>query len=236
MNTDGGQYWCDSPYSSSARCPAGAFRPPAARSIRGGRPASQQDAILTRIRPPSFPKRDFDITKYGAKGDGKTDCTKAIRQAIAACTKAGGGRVVVPRGRFLTGAVHLEDNVNLYIGEGATLAFSQDPAQYLPLVFTRFEGTECMNYSPFIYAFEKTNIGITGPGTLDGQADCGHWWNWVGTRRVRRWSGQAQRECRGPQAGDRHGRQGRAGERPRLRARTLSAPQFHSALPLHQRD
>lgn len=146
----------------------------------GADPQAQQKAVLGRIQAPVFPKRDFNITKFGAKGDGKTDCTQAIRQAIAACTKAGGGRVLVPRGRFLTGAVHLDNNVNLYIDDGATLAFSQNPAQYLPVVYTRFEGTECMNYSPFIYAFEKTNIGLTGPGTVDGQADCGHWWNWVG--------------------------------------------------------
>jgi len=143
-------------------------------------PQQQQDAILARIKAPTFPKRDFEVTRYGAKGDGKTNCTQAIRQAIAACTKAGGGRVVVPAGRFLTGAVHLDNNVNLYISEGATLAFSQDPKDYLPLVYTRFEGTECMNYSPFIYAWEKTNIGVSGPGTLDGQADCDHWWNFVG--------------------------------------------------------
>jgi polygalacturonase len=140
----------------------------------------QQDAILARIKAPVFAAKDFDITRFGAKGDGKTDCTQAIHQAISACTKAGGGRVVVPAGRFLTGAIHLESNVNLHVGEGATLAFSQDPKSFLPVVYTRFEGTECMNYSPFLYAFEKNNIGITGPGTLDGQADCGHWWNWVG--------------------------------------------------------
>jgi len=159
---------------------------PASRLLRAqpaGQPADpqqQQDAILSRIKAPDFPKRDFDITRYGAKGDGKMNCTSAIHQAISTCTKAGGGRVIVPAGRFVTGAVHLENNVNLYLSEGATLAFSQDPAHFLPVVLTRFEGTECMNYSPFIYAFEKSNIGLTGPGTLDGQADCGHWWNWVG--------------------------------------------------------
>ena len=137
-------------------------------------------AFLARITPPSFPNRDFDVTRYGAKGDGNTKCTEAIHKAIAACAKAGGGRVVIPAGRFVTGAIHLESNVNLYVGEGATLAFSQDLKDFLPVVFTRFEGTECMNYSPFLYAFEKTNIGITGPGTLDGQADCNHWWNFVG--------------------------------------------------------
>jgi polygalacturonase len=157
---------------------------PAVRLVRGQTTGNdvqkQQDAILARIQAPVFPKRDFDVTRFGAKGDGKTDCTDAIRKAIEACTKAGGGRVVIPAGRFVTGAIHLDNNVNLYVGEGATLAFSQDPKKYLPVVYTRFEGTECMNYSPFIYAWEKTNIGITGPGTLDGQADCGHWWNWVG--------------------------------------------------------
>ena len=147
---------------------------------RANGPQAQQEAILARIQPPVFPQRDFDIARYGATGDGKTLSTDAIHRAIAACAKSGGGRVVIPSGRFLTGAIHLESNVNLYVGAGATLAFSQDPKDYLPVVFTRFEGTECMNYSPFIYAFEKTNIGISGPGTLDGQADCSHWWNWVG--------------------------------------------------------
>ncbi len=108
-------------------------------------------AILARIRPPRFPARDFNITNYGAVGGGP-DCTEAIRKAIAACHAAGGGRVVVPRGVFLTGAIHLKSNVNLHIAEGATLKFSADPAKYLPVVYTRFEGTECMNYSPLIYA------------------------------------------------------------------------------------
>jgi polygalacturonase len=149
----------------------------------GAGPEEQQKAILTRIKPPVFPNRDFDIARFGAKGDGKTDSTQAIRRAIQAAVTAGGGRLVVPAGRFLTGALHLESNVHLYLSEGATLAFIQDPSRFLPVVYTRFEGTECMNYSPFIYAFEKTNIGITGPGTLDGQADCNHWWNWVGRAR-----------------------------------------------------
>jgi len=140
--------------------------------------AGEQAAILSRIKAPVFPGRDFDITRYGAAGDGQKDCTEAIRKAIAACTAAGGGHVVVPRGVFVTGAVHLDNNVNLHVDEGATLRFSRDPLQYMPVVFTRWEGTECMNFSPFIYAFEKTNIGLSGGGTLDGQADCEHWWPW----------------------------------------------------------
>src|SRR5262249_51140389 len=62
--------------------------------------------------------------------------------------------------------------------EGAVVAFTRDPNAYLPRVFTRWEGTELMSYSPFIYAFEETDVAITGAGTLDGQADADHWWNW----------------------------------------------------------
>jgi len=140
--------------------------------------ASEQAAILARIKAPSFANRDFEITRYGAAGDGEKDCTDAIRKAIAACTAAGGGRVVVPSGVFLTGAVHLDNNVNLHVAEGATLRFSRDPQHYMPVVYTRWEGTECMSFSPFIYAFGKTNIGLSGTGNLDGQADAEHWWQW----------------------------------------------------------
>ena len=64
----------------------------------------------------------------------------------------------------------------MHLEEGAVLKFSTDPKQYLPVVLTRFEGTECMNYSPFLYAFEQNNIAVTGTGVLDGQADSEHWW------------------------------------------------------------
>jgi len=127
----------------------------------GSQMLSAQDAILSRIKPPAFPKRDFNITKYGAASGGEKDCTEAIRKAITACSAAGGGRVVVPAGIFLTGPVHLENKVELHVAEEATLRFSRDPKHYLPVMLTRWEGTECMNSAPFIYAFEKTNIAIT---------------------------------------------------------------------------
>src|SRR5215471_16246507 len=108
--------------------------------------------ILRRIVPPRFPMRHFEITEFGAVGDGRADCTSAIRRAIAACRAAGGGQVVVPDGRFLTGAITLASGTELHLTPNATLAFSQDARHYVPVVHTRWEGTELMNYSPFIYA------------------------------------------------------------------------------------
>jgi polygalacturonase len=148
--------------------------------------------ILQRIQPPKFPNRDFDVSRYGAKPDGKTDCTGAFRQAIEEASRAGGGRVVVAEGVCLTGAIHLKSNVNLVVRKGATIRFDTDPKLY-PIVLTRFEGLECMNYSPFIYALDQENIAVTGGGTLDGQANAGHWWPWA---RKRGPDGENQRKAR----------------------------------------
>src|SRR5262245_23829459 len=136
------------------------------------------DTIVRRISLPTFPPRTFDITRYGATTS--ADATGAFRAAIDACANAGGGRVVVPKGRYETGAIHLRSNVNLHLDDGATIAFSRDPRAYLPTVLTRYEGVELMNYSPFIYALDQHDVAVTGAGTLDGQADESHWWNWRG--------------------------------------------------------
>ena len=140
----------------------------------------QAAAIVARIKAPTFPDREFAITRYGAKADAGGDATTAIRSAIDACVRAGGGRVRVPAGRFLTGPIHLRSGVNLHLDSGATLAFVQDPRAYLPHVLTRFEGVELMNYSPFVYAHGASNIAVTGRGTLDGQANAEVWWPWKG--------------------------------------------------------
>jgi len=142
---------------------------------------SQAPEILARIQAPVFPAHDFVITNYGAVADGKTDCTDAIRKAIDACAKCG-GRVVVPPGEFLTGPVHLQSGVNLHLNTNAVLKFNTDPKACLPAVFTRFEGIECYNYSPLIYAFEQKNVAVTGAGTLDGQATEENWLRWKGRK------------------------------------------------------
>ena len=175
---------------------AGCAPPTALRA--GGAPETGWDyvpAILARIRLPAFPSRDFVITDFGAVGDGATNASEAIRKAIHACHAAGGGRVVVPAGRFLTGPIHLRSNVNLHVAQGGTLAFSREPKDYLPAVFTRWEGVEMMGYSPLIYAFEQENIAITGPGTLDGQASPTHWWPWKGAwKTYREWGDSPQQQ------------------------------------------
>jgi polygalacturonase len=141
--------------------------------------------IRARIKLPVIPGRDFAITDFGAAGDGKTDCSGAIASAIAAASASGGGRVIVPPGVFMTGPVHLEDRINLHVEKGAILSFIPETERYLPEVFTRWEGLEFMGLSPLIYAFGKTDVAITGAGTLNGGADDTHWWPWKG-----KWKGR----------------------------------------------
>ncbi len=138
------------------------------------------DSIRAQIKAPEFPDQDFSITDFGAQEGGEALNTQSIADAIQACHEAGGGRVVIPQGVFLTGAIHLKSNVNLHVQEGATLRFSRNPEDYLPVVHSRWEGMELMNYSPFIYAYKQENIAITGKGTLDGNSDMENWWPWCG--------------------------------------------------------
>lgn len=141
---------------------------------------SAASAIISKMQPPRFPNRVFNITNYGAIGDGKTICTSAIAKAIVACASAGGGRVIIPEGKFLTGPIHLKSKVDLHLADGAYLTFSTKATDYLPLVYTRWEGVELMNYSPLIYAFGQHDIAITGNGTLNGNASAQAWWPWKG--------------------------------------------------------
>ncbi|BBO34837.1 glycoside hydrolase family 28 protein [Lacipirellula parvula] len=148
-------------------------------------------AVVQAIRTTEFPNRDFSIAEYGAheggaREGGAADCKPAIDAAIAECSAAGGGRVVVPRGEWLVnGPIHLRSNVNLHLASDATLKFSPEPRYYLPAVFTRFEGTELVNFSPLVYAIDQENVAITGAGTLDGQAGPKAWWPWKG-----KWGGE----------------------------------------------
>jgi polygalacturonase len=135
-------------------------------------------SVRARIRPPRFRDAWFPITAYGATPD---DATQGIARAIRACHEAGGGHVVVPPGVWNTGAIHLLSKVDLHVSEGATLRFSTDPADYLPVVRTRWQAVEVYNYSPLIRAEGQTDIAITGAGTLDGAGKNENWWHWIGS-------------------------------------------------------
>ena len=144
-------------------------------------PLKEMEQIRKQIKTPKFAAREFLITKYGAIGDGKTLNTEAFKKAIETCNKSGGGRVIVPLGNFLTGAIYLKSNVELHLVDSAKIVFSVDPKDY-PIVFTRWEGMELMNYSSLIYAYGETNIAITGNGLLDGGASYKNWWSWNAER------------------------------------------------------
>ncbi len=156
--------------------------------------------ILAHIKAPVFPAKNFYITDFGAKAGGTTDCTEAIAKAIAACHEAGGGHVVVPDGTFLTGAIRLLSNVDLHLDDGAVLQFSTDVQKYLPLVRVRYEGVECMNFCPPIYAYGQENIGVTGRGTLDG-GGAPAWSRATGTRRTIDVTLPVEQRLMGPGAG-----------------------------------
>ena len=86
----------------------------------------------------------------------------------------------MPKGIFYTGPITLKSNVNLHLEDGAVLKFSTNPNDYKPFVLTRWEGWDCINFRPLIYAYEQKNIAITGKGILDGQANETNWWPWKG--------------------------------------------------------
>lgn len=112
----------------------------------------------------------FPITKYGAVPDGNTLNTKAIQSAIDACHKAGGGKVIVPSGLWLTGPIVLKSYVNLHLETGATLLFTKDINEY-PLVKTNWEGLDQMRNQAPISADNAVHIAITGKGIVDGNGD-----------------------------------------------------------------
>ena len=149
----------------------------------GKEPLREIEAIRKQLVKPTFRDKDYDITDFGAKGDGVTINTETIRAVIEQCHAEGGGRVIVPGGRFMTGPIYLKSNVNLHLHDEATLVFSADTKDY-PLVLTRWEGMDCMNYSPQFYAYEEENIAITGGGTIDGNGSKTNWWLWKGRKNM----------------------------------------------------
>jgi polygalacturonase len=196
-----------------------------------GDPWARAQAIVDSFRKPlAFRKQDFPITAYGAapcrtmkvtgfvahheSGElstpaaGAPDCYAAIAAAIAACSAAGGGRVVIPAGNWLVkGPIVLKSNVNVHLAKGAHVYFSNDPEDFAKygdydcgangkLVISRWQSNDCLNYSPLVYAYGQTNIALTGEdwtSILDGQGGVPRqngdmrgdtWWDWKGKRKA----------------------------------------------------
>ncbi|KOY17287.1 glycoside hydrolase, partial [Paenibacillus xylanivorans] len=116
---------------------------------------------------PVIPARDFLITDYGAVGDGLTDNTEVFRLAIAACAEAGGGRIVIPAGVWLTGPIVLRSRIELHVQAGALVTFSRNFDQY-PLIASSFEGWQAVRCQSPIDAEQLEDIAITGEGIWDG--------------------------------------------------------------------
>jgi polygalacturonase len=136
------------------------------------------EAMAARIAAPRIPDRLFRAEDFGGRPDGRTDARPAILAAIGAAAKAGGGRVVLGPGVwFSKGPIRLQSRIELNVAKDATLLFSPDPADYLPPVRTRWEGTEVLTYSPLIYAADVEDVAVTGPGVIDGNPQSGfHAW------------------------------------------------------------
>ena len=125
-----------------------------------------QEQIIENIARTSFPDKVWKVQL-----DESANMLQALQQAIDSCSYYGGGVVDVAPGKYaLNGPLKLKSNVNLHLQEGAYLQFSGRSKDFLPVVLTRWEGTEMYGHSPMIYAYHATNIAITGKGTIDAQA------------------------------------------------------------------
>jgi polygalacturonase len=177
-------------------------------------------------RPLAFRDEDFPVTAFGARpcqlvavggpsmyerksgmtpAPGSHDCYPAIAAAIAACSKAGGGRVLIPAGSwYCAGPIVLLSNVHVHLAAGAQVLFSANPLDYArygdidcgkngKLVLSRWQGNDVLNYSPLVYACNQSNIALTGAdwtSVLNGQGGVpfenggGCWWDWVGKNKA----------------------------------------------------
>lgn len=139
-----------------------------------------KEAILKRIRRPEILQAEYPAEDLGVLPDTGKIQTAALQKAIDRVHDQGGGRLVLPAGRYYTGALRLKSGVELHLASGETvLSFVNENVElHYPLVYSHWEATPCYNFSPLIYACDATDVAVTGPGILDGGADGDHWWNW----------------------------------------------------------
>ena len=130
---------------------------------------SQAPFKMPKVVVPSFPDKNFFIENYGAVGDGQTLNTEAFKKAIDACSKSGGGKVIVPAGLWLTGPIQLKSNVNLVVERGALIQMTKDHSQY-PIIKASGKSTNFVVASP-VYGYGLENVAITGGGIIDGAGE-----------------------------------------------------------------
>lgn len=118
-----------------------------------------------------------NVAQHGADSGGKIKCTSLINNLIDSLAVKGGGTLFFPAGTFLTGPIIMKSNITLYLDAGATINFSDDFDDYLPMVPSRWEDIRVNNFKSQIYAYRCENIAIRGDGHLDGQGK--KWWNFM---------------------------------------------------------
>lgn len=150
---------------------AEAFSQTSSKSAEAPLPAWVK-AVGARRRPTR--KKVCEANAYGAVGDGRTNSTKAIQQAIDACARAGGGVVRFEPGQYVTGALFIKSGVNFVVGEGVTLLGSQEDADY-PSIDTRVAGIEMKWPAALINVNDQRNVRLSGGGTIDGRGK--KWWD-----------------------------------------------------------
>lgn len=172
-----------------------------------GTSMAQQDAwntvykqIESRIKAPEFKNKTYKVAVKQTNSAKQNQ--QIINKTIAKCSKAGGGKVVIPAGKYQTGAITLQSNVNLCVEKDAELIFAFDRSLY-PLVYTRWEGLDLWNYQPCVYAIDCKNIALTGEGTINGNGtNDGNWWYMKGMKEhgwhdgVDEWQGTASQGTR----------------------------------------
>ncbi|MEQ8239875.1 MAG: glycoside hydrolase family 28 protein [Cyclobacteriaceae bacterium] len=125
---------------------------------------------MPKVNAPIFPKHEVSVRDFGALSDGQTKNTAAIAKAIEAVSSKGGGKVIIPRGIWVSGPIVLKSNINLHLEEGALLLFTADKDDY-PIVATSFEGLDTYRCQSPISGKNLENVAITGKGTIDGNGD-----------------------------------------------------------------
>ena len=122
--------------------------------------------IVQSIQRPNIPDEEYRVETIN------DDFRKNIQEIIDKVSESGGGKIIIPEGEyFCKGTIILKSCVEIHLEEGAKILFSPEPSDYLPVVKTRWEGTELMNYSPMIYAYGQHDIALTGKGIIDGNAE-----------------------------------------------------------------